>query len=56
MKKYRNFKGAECKTITERMVEDHVMVINCNCKGLASRLLSSPKCFSNTVGRSPSAR
>jgi len=56
MKKIRNFKCAECKEVTERMVEDDVMVINCICEGFASRLLSSPKCFSNTVGRSPSAR
>lgn len=53
-KKYRNFKCSECKEITERLVEDHVLVINCNCKGLASRTLSAPKCFSNTTGRSPS--
>ena len=56
MKKIRAFKCAECEALIERMVEDHVMVINCNCKGLASRQLSSPKCFSNTTGKSPSAR
>ena len=54
MKKYRNFKCAECKDIIERLVNDEVLVVNCTCKGLASRQLSAPRCFQNTTGRSPS--
>ena len=59
MKKYRNFKCAECKDIIERLVNDEVLVVNCTCKGLASRQLSAPRCFSNSAtceGKSPSAR
>ncbi len=55
MKKIRNFKCAECKHVFERMVNDDKLIINCECGGLANRVISAPRCFSNTVGRSPSA-
>ena len=53
-KKYRNFKCAECKEVTEQLTEDHVLVINCNCKGLASRCLSAPKFTGNSCGKNAS--
>ncbi len=54
MKKIRNFKCSECKKAFESMVKDEVLITYCDCGGLANRKLSAPKCFSNTVGKSPS--
>lgn len=45
MKKIRSFKCSECKTTFERMVIDSVLIVNCECKGLANRQLSAPKYF-----------
>ena len=58
MKKLRNFKCDTCLEVFERMVFDEVKVVTCSCSGKAkaNRCLSSPRCFSNTTGRSPSAR
>lgn len=57
MKKIRTFKCDTCESVFERMVRDEVLVVTCSCseKAEAKRQLSSPKCFSNTVGKSPSA-
>ena len=54
MKKLRYFKCGSCQRQYERFVEDDVKTIECECKAKALRLLSAPKYFSNTVGRSPS--
>lgn len=55
MKKIRSFKCQDCETQFERMVQDSVTVVKCECKGEARRMLSAPRCFNNTTGRSPSA-
>ena len=56
MKKIRRFRCEECDGVLERIVSDCVMVVTCSCseKAKANRCLSSPKCFSNTTGKSPS--
>jgi len=54
MKKIRNFKCSECKESFERMVTDDVLIVNCECKGLANRQLSAPRVIGNTTGLSPS--
>jgi len=56
MKKLRNFKCSETGVVFERIVEDEQIIVECKCKGLANRSLSAPRCFQNTVGRSPGAR
>jgi hypothetical protein len=57
MKKLRNFKCTKCSQVFERLTNDDVKIVNCTCepKAEANRCLSSPKCFQNTTGRSPSA-
>ena len=55
-KKTRYFK---CKGdhITERRVEDSIVLTVCDeCNEESKRMVSAPKCFSNTTGRSPSAK
>jgi len=56
MKKIRNFKCGSCQAHYERLEDDEVRVIDCKCGAKATRLLSAPKCFQNTTGKSPSAR
>lgn len=55
MKKLRNFKCAETGEVFERIVEDDTLIIECKCSGEANRLLSAPRHFGNSTGRSPSA-
>jgi len=55
MKKLRDFKCDKCKRPFEMMVDDDVHVKRCFCGGIATRLISAPKCFQNTTGKSPSA-
>jgi hypothetical protein len=57
MKKYRSFKCGTCEEIQRDVpVKDGVTMIECKCGKQATRMISAPKCFSNTVGKSPSAR
>ncbi len=42
MKKIRSFKCQDCETQFERMVEDSVTIVKCECKGEAKRMLSAP--------------
>lgn len=56
MKKSRFFQCCKCDSVTERFVTDDVKVIKCECGGDGIRKLSAPKCFQNTVGRSPSTK
>ena len=56
MKKIRRFKCGSCQKEYERIVEDDVKTIDCECKSKAARMLAAPRCFSNTVGKSPSVR
>ena len=55
MKKLRYFKCSESSELIERLVEDDMRVIECECGGLASRQLSAPRSFGNTTGKSPSS-
>jgi len=54
MKKIRWFSCSECKAHFDRMVTDDVLIVNCECKGLAKRQLSAPRYFGATTGRSSS--
>ena len=54
MKKLRYFKCASTQSVFERFVSDNTESVDCECKAKAVRQLSSPRCFSNTVGKSPS--
>lgn len=54
MKKLRHFK-CENEHVTERFVKDETRTIYCEeCGKDAKRMLSAPRCFTNTVGASPS--
>ena len=55
MLKFRDHRCQTCLKITERMMRDNIKNILCECGGVATRILSAPKCFQNTTGRSPSA-
>jgi transposase-like protein len=56
MKKLRRFKCGSCQRKYESLVEDDVKSIKCECGKDAVRVIAVPRCFSNTVGRSPSAK
>ena len=54
MRKLRNFKCSETGEVFERFANDDMLIVQCNCSGLANRTLSAPKVLGNTTGRSPS--
>jgi len=54
MRKLRNFKCSETGETIERLVNDNILIVECNCKGLAHRALSSGRYLGNSTGRSPS--
>jgi hypothetical protein len=56
MKKLRNFKCNKHQTIIERYVNDDVVMSTCECGSIAVRMISAPRSFGNTTGRSPSTR
>jgi len=56
MKKLRNFKCKSCHKIYEKLIDDDVLVITCECGNQANRMLSAPRHFGNTCGKSPSRR
>jgi hypothetical protein len=55
MKKMRRFNCNYCGTF-ERLVVDDTKRLECKCGKLAERLISAGRYFSNTTGRSPSAK
>lgn len=58
MKVTRNFKctNKECNHISNRFLDSEIVNIVCPmCGVVANKMLSAPKCFSNTTGASPSA-
>jgi len=58
MRKLRDFRCDECKQYFEVFIGDEVRMMDCNdatCNGIAYRMLSAPKCFQNTTGKSPSS-
>ena len=54
MRMLRNFK---CKNehITEKLIDSSINSIVCECEEEALKMLSAPRSFGNTTGRSPSA-
>jgi len=54
MKKLRNFKCQSCESITERMVQDDIKSIECQCGNEAHRTLSAPKFTNNSCGNNAS--
>ena len=56
MRKIRSFKCSTCNKTQEHFVDDGITMIDCKCGKQATRMMSAPRCFSNTVGKSPSAR
>ena len=54
MKKLRQFMCYSSNKIIERLVRDDQLNTKCKCGSMAIKQLSAPKCFSNTVGKSPS--
>jgi len=54
MKKLRQFMCASSQQIIERLVRDDRLNAKCDCGSMALKQLSAPRCFSNTVGKSPS--
>jgi len=54
MKKLRQFKCMLSQETIERFARDDQLNAKCNCGSMALKKLSAPKCFSNTVGKSPS--
>ena len=55
MKKIRDFKCDKCAHKFESFVEDDTEWLSCiMCGGYSFKRLSSPKCFQNTTGKSPS--
>ena len=55
MRKFRNFKCKECDKVQERLVDDDVKDLKCDCGGDSELSISAPKYFGNSTGRSPSA-
>ena len=49
-----NFK---CKNehITERLIDNSVRSVDCECGEEATKMMAAPRSFGNTTGRSPSA-
>ena len=54
MKKFRDFKCDTCQATQEHFVEDGVTMRECECGKQATRMISAPRCFGNTTGKSPS--
>lgn len=54
MRKLRYFKCSNDHVI-EELVEDDITSVNCECGETSKRLLSAPRCFGNTTGKSPSS-
>lgn len=57
MKKIRTFKCSSCHKTQEQFVDDGVRMVDCKCGKQATRMISAPRCFSNSAtckGRSPS--
>ena len=52
MKKIRHFK-CDDDHITEKFAEDDERVTRCDCGKDARRMLSTPRFFGNTTGKSP---
>ena len=49
------FKCEKCDKYHEQMTDSETESIKCDCGGDCQRMLSAPKYFGNSTGRSPSA-
>jgi len=56
MKKIRQFKCKTCNEYTEHFVKDDAKEIQCDCGGVKIKMLSAPRYFNNTTGKSPGAK
>ena len=56
MKIMARFKCDDCGIIRERRIEHDIKEIECECGCVMNKMLSAPRCFQNTTGRSPSAK
>lgn len=55
MKMLRNFKCLN-EHVTERLAESDQLTIECKeCGEIAARMISAPRSFGNTTGKSPSS-
>jgi len=54
MKKIRNFECSTCGKQQEKLVEDGVSMVDCECGKQAVRTISAPRVLGNTTGSSPS--
>jgi putative FmdB family regulatory protein len=54
MLKFYDFRCSSCG-VFEKMVKTETKELECKCGNVATRMLSAPKCFQNTTGKSPSA-
>lgn len=55
MRKIRYFRCSG-NHITEHLVEDDALIVECEkCNEEATRMISAPRCFNNTTGKSPSS-
>lgn len=53
MKKLRQFQCESCGEHKEKFAEDDKRMIYCECGGVSKRMLSAPRFFGNTTGKSP---
>jgi len=56
MKKLRWFKCLSSNEKHEKLVEDNIKTIICNCGSQANRAISAAKYLNNTVGKYPAIR
>lgn len=56
MKKLRRFLCGSCGGAYEKLVKDDIISITCKCNSKATRVISTPRYLSNTVGKSPARR
>ena len=54
MKMYNNFKCSESNVIFDRLIENSIKALDCDCGANAIKALSAPKYFGNSCGKSPS--
>ncbi len=56
MKIMANFKCSACAREVERRIENDVKEIECECGEVMVKLITTPRYFDNSTGRSPAAK
>ncbi len=56
MKIMANFKCSACERVVERRIENDIKEIECECGDVMVKMLTAPRCFQNTTGKSPSTK